>query len=71
MKNVNFTNNLVLLVVLQKKITRVPHTKHCHNCFYHLLTNLLYLNVFEMNFLILAKIHNRTQEVEQAFVALE
>jgi len=24
-----------------------------------------------MNFLILAKIHNRTQEVEQAFVALE
>lgn len=50
---------------------RVPHTKHCHHCFSHPITNLLYLNVFEMNFLILAKIHNRTQEVEQAFIALE
>jgi hypothetical protein len=35
---------------------------------YHQFTNL---NVLEMNFLILAKIHNRTQEVEQAFIALE
>ena len=54
-----------------KESTGVPHTKHCNNGFYHLITDLLYLNVFEMNFLILAKIHNGTQEVEQAFVALE
>jgi hypothetical protein len=36
-----------------------------------LIANLLYLNVLEMNFLILAKIHNGTQEVEQSFIALE
>jgi hypothetical protein len=56
--------------MLLKKVQE-SHTQNTNNCFYYLITNLLYLNVFEMNFLILAKIHNRTQEVEQAFVALE
>jgi len=39
--------------------------------FFDLASLACCLNVFEMNFLILAKIHNRTQEVEEAFIALE